>query len=99
MHEPELMMSIIVGSTAFIGLTGVVMGQVKQFPSKSLPPNAKRGLLISYVLGIFAVLLAIISFGVVSELLAFCFNFLVPAAFVAQIASFSMIAYDFWKQE
>jgi hypothetical protein len=59
-HYPELMMSIVAGASAIMGLTGVVIGQVIRSDIPKIGKGFYGGaLIVSVVLGILAVTSAI----------------------------------------
>ncbi len=82
----ELMMAVLVASTAFAGLTGVVIWQVMQ--NGSVVGRALRWCLgLSFFLGTLATLFAILWFmGIVTQL-----GCLAPGCVVLQIYTFSAV--------
>lgn len=59
MHETELMMAIIMASTALVGLTGVIICQIIDKPVKRWLKTIKTVFIFSFLFGILAVVQAI----------------------------------------
>lgn len=93
MYESEFTMAIIIASTALLGLTGVVIGQVMQSNLSNRAINRlKAALLPTFALGIFTVVYAInwlSSPSSVERLVAII-------TFTFQICLFSAAAIAFW---
>lgn len=101
MYENELMMGVIVASTAFCGLTGVVIGQVKEAKmSCFMIKPLKIVLSISFLCGVLAVLLAIIWFpSGLSSTEWHSPTILSPWLLFMQIIFFMATIVDFWLFE
>jgi len=59
MHETELMMAIIMASSALVGLTGVIVCQITDKPIKRWLKIIKGIFVFSFLFGILAIALAI----------------------------------------
>jgi len=96
-YPNDCMMATIVASTTLIGLTGVVIGQVRT----SDLPITKRGLysrllsFLSIALGLFAILAGLIWF---TDTIAVIFS-IAAFLFAAQLVSFWLITFWFWVIE
>jgi hypothetical protein len=98
MHHIELMMAIIIASTTFVGLTGVVIGQTIQGNHLSVVKRKSlRRRLVYYPLafGVIATMLAVMGFVTQWPLYEICAS----ALFGLQMVSFWAIAVRFWVVE
>lgn len=95
-HQNELAMAVLVASTAFAGLTGVVIGQITQHKLPiSTTKRLKNSLQWSFMAGVIAASLAIFWF------VKPCIWTVGVAAIglVFQISLFWPIVYRFWSIE
>lgn len=96
MHEVELMMAVIVASTALAGLAGVVMGQIKEGRRGTRFVKCCRvSIILSFLLSILAVLFAINWFDTENS---FSFN-TATWCFGIQLIVFSIVASAFWLED
>ena len=93
MHDAELMMAVIVASTALTGLAGVVMGQITKSELTRNDIRWSRWVIVfSFLLSVLAVLSAMVWFRTES---LYCSNFAL-GCFGGQLALFSSVASAFW---
>ena len=96
MYNAELMMAVIVASTALVGLTGIIIGQIRDRKKLDIKMRKKirNNLVASFGLGMVALLFGVIWFLVpvdpwrIIAVLAFIFQ--VPCVFLTALASWSI---------
>ena len=106
--QSELMMAVIVASTAFAGLTGVTIGQITSPLSSRLTNMARKRLRQplehSFYLGLAAILLAILWFlplcvGTAEGVIKLTISGLSVVALVAQLIVFWRGVQKFWSHD
>jgi uncharacterized membrane protein YobD (UPF0266 family) len=101
LYISNVMMAVIIASTALVGLTGVLIGQVMQptFP-KNTRLRFRSGFAASLFIGILAVLLALLWF-LNAHICGECelIALLSVLALLGQIALFIRVAFEFWSIE
>ena len=94
-YPSDLMMAVVVASTAFVGLTGVILGQLTWTTARSseqVPAWLRQNLIYSSLAGIVAVFLGILWFVCGSQCVKVSSVFL----FVAQVIWFGVPWSQFW---
>jgi len=93
MYEKELMMAIIISSTALVGLGGVVIGQIMQSNLSYKAMNRFKAILLpTFALAILAIICAINWFSSPSPIE----RLVTVIVFAAQISMFSGAVIAFW---
>ena len=97
----DLMMGVLVASTAFCGLTGVVIGQIKESNMIAFSRKQMKLILsVSFVLGVGAVLLAILWFLTPVQTTSRLSPLVVcPWFLFVQVILFVAVVVDFWFSE
>ncbi len=92
-HYPELMMSVVAGASAIMGLTGVVIGQVTRSNIAKIGKGFFGGaLIVSVVLGILAVTNAISWLTLESDMARAS----AVLYFSGQLIMFSVSVFGYW---
>jgi hypothetical protein len=94
----NLMMGVLIAATAFCGLTGVVVGQIRKANLDiSDKKDLLKSLLASFISGIIAILLTIMWFSAPTvDIRSLPFNLLSPALFMLQAILFVVVILSFW---
>ena len=97
----DLMMGVLIASTAFCGLTGVVIGQIRERESEIARRKAMVGFLsASFFFGVIAILFTIMWFSAPSTEISWLSPTVIsPWALFAQIVLFVSVIVDFWLSE
>jgi hypothetical protein len=92
----DLMMGVLIASTAFCGLTGILIGQIKQGGLATIR-GAVGMIAASSILGIFAILFAIMWFSAPSAGISWISpRVIAPWSLVFQILLFTVVVLDLW---
>ncbi len=94
-YPVELMMAVVVASTAFAALTGVVIGQVIESKAKIKKKERKQLLIISCGLGVLATALVISWFVSHNNWV----GTLAVIIFLVQMILFWVTALTFWSEQ
>ncbi|UCH51152.1 MAG: hypothetical protein JSV54_09215 [Chloroflexota bacterium] len=92
----DLMMGVLVASTAFCGLTGILIGQIKVGRLVTVR-GAVGGITASFVLGIIAILAAILWFSApMTDISLLSTRVIAPWSLFLQILLFTGVVVDLW---
>ncbi|GEM_PF-3587834 len=92
----DLMTGVLIASTAFCGLTGILIGQIKQGGLATVR-GAVGAISASFILGVIAILFAIIWFSAPSADISWISpRVIAPWSLFLQIILFTAVVVDLW---